>query len=197
MTPSDTPVVLVVEDDPPVREFLDEVLDEEGYEVIVAHDGTMALRIIESLKVDLITLDLDLPGLTGSELLQVLRKRKAAIPPVVVITGQIPVRKQTRQMAQAVITKPFDVDDLIAAVLSLLPRSRMAAERMKQAGGSELNVTDGAEPSHSQMGSGDDSSEYVKAKRKRPVKKADHALNGKPELKRTEEPSNTDTNAEA
>ena len=122
MVTSDNPIVLVVEDDPPVRELLDDVLDEEGYEVVAVHDGVMALRVIESLKVDLITLDLDLPGLTGSELLQVLRKRKVKIPPVIVITGQVPVKRQLKQLAQAVIIKPFDVDDLIEAVLNLLPR---------------------------------------------------------------------------
>jgi len=118
------PVVLVVEDDPPVRELLDDVLKDEGYAVVAVHDGTAALRVIDSLRVDLITLDLDLPGLTGSELLHMLRVRKVKIPPVVVITGQAPVRRQIKQMAQAVITKPFDVDELIQVVLQLLPERK-------------------------------------------------------------------------
>ena len=68
MPTSDTPVVLVVEDDPPVRELLNEVLEDEGYSVVAVHDGATALQVIDSLRVDLITLDLDLPGLSGSEL---------------------------------------------------------------------------------------------------------------------------------
>src|ERR671917_2189641 len=102
MAATDKPVVLVVEDDPPVRELLDDVLHDEGYEVVAVHDGAIALQVIESLKVDLITLDLDLPGLTGSELLSLLQKRKIKIPPVVVVTGKIPVTHQIKQMAQAI-----------------------------------------------------------------------------------------------
>lgn len=128
MERSDNPVVLVVEDDPPVRELLQDVLQDEGYEVVAAHDGTMALQIVSSLKVDLITLDLDMPGLTGSELIMVLRKRKIMMPPVVIVTGQIPVKRAIKQMAQAVITKPFDIDEFVGAVLDLLPRRLPRAE---------------------------------------------------------------------
>lgn len=141
MAATDKPVVLIVEDDPPVRELLDDVLHDEGYEVVAVHDGTAALQVIESLKVDLITLDLDLPGLTGSDLLNLLRKRKLKIPPVIVVTGKIPVTHQIKQMAQAVIMKPFDIDELIEAVLQLLPRDMTKArERLKQRGtGTEVD----------------------------------------------------------
>ena len=133
MATTQKPVVLVIEDDPPVRELLDDVLHDEGYEVVAVHDGSVALQVIESLKVDLITLDLDLPGLTGSDLLSILQKRKVAIPPVVVITAKSPVKRQIKQMAQAVITKPFDIDDLIKVVLDLLPRDlSRARQRLMQ-----------------------------------------------------------------
>jgi DNA-binding response OmpR family regulator len=118
-----------------VRELLDDVLHDEGYEVVAVHDGAIALQVIESLKVDLITLDLDLPGLTGSELLNLLQKRKIQIPPVVVVTGKIPVKRQVKQMAQAVIMKPFDIDELVQVVLDLLPRDMTKARaRLKRRG---------------------------------------------------------------
>jgi DNA-binding response OmpR family regulator len=129
----DIPVVLVIEDDPPMRELLDVVLREEGYQVVAVHDGATAIDVLESLKVDLITLDLDLPGLTGSDLLQVLRHRKMAIPPIIIITSYVPVKRSLQKMAQKIIAKPFDIDDLVSAVLQLLP-SRLA----KPVGGTEM-----------------------------------------------------------
>lgn len=128
MATIDNPVILVVEDDPPVRDLLDDVLKDEGYAVVAVHDGATALQVITSLRVDLITLDLDLPGLTGSELLQILRTRKVQIPPVVVVTAEKPVRRKVRQMAQAVVLKPFDVDELVREVLRLLPRRTAHAQ---------------------------------------------------------------------
>ena len=128
MLTSNTPVVLVVEDDPPVRGLLSDVLADEGYQVVAVHDGQAALKVIESLRVDLVTLDLDLPGLSGSELLEVLRKRKAKLPPVVVVTSTKPIQRHIKQMAQSVITKPFDIDELLFAVLDLLPGRMPRAE---------------------------------------------------------------------
>lgn len=133
MAQNNNPVVLVVEDDPPVRELLQDVLQDEGYEVVSAHDGMMALQVLSSLKVDLITLDLDMPGLTGSELITVLRTRKIKMPPIVVVTGKSPVKRAIKTMAQAIVLKPFDIDELITAVLALLPRELPHAEqRLKE-----------------------------------------------------------------
>lgn len=139
MTKSDKRVVLVVEDDPPVRELLDDVLQDEGYEVVAVHDGPSALTVIESLRVDLITLDLDLPGLTGSEFLELMRRRKIDLPPVIVVTGKQPVKRQIKQAARVIITKPFDVDELIQAVLDLLPHDvpQAQAQLKRLVGGDE------------------------------------------------------------
>lgn len=133
MAQTDNPVVLVVEDDPPVRELIDEVLREEGYDVVAAHDGASALRVLESLRVDVITLDLDLPGLTGSDFLRILQRRRIQIPPVIVVTSHTPVGRQIRKMAQSVVSKPFDIDDLLSAIVELLPHPR--TRRQRQVGG--------------------------------------------------------------
>ena len=118
--------MLVVEDDPPVRELIQDVLGEIDYEVVGAADGNAALQILRSLHIDLITLDLDLPGLTGSEFLLLLRARVAAVPPVIIITSDTPVSRELQEQAQAVVSKPFDVDTLIGIVEQLLPRTRGA-----------------------------------------------------------------------
>src|SRR5215210_2255540 len=118
---NNNPVVLVIEDDPPVRELLQDVLDEIDYEVVAVHDGSTALQVMRSLRVDLITLDLDLPGLTGSELLHVIHERVSAVPPIVIITSQAPISRELQAQAQSVVLKPFDVDDLISTIQQLLP----------------------------------------------------------------------------
>ncbi len=139
MIKTDNPVVLVVEDDPPVRKLLDEVLQEEGYEVVAVHDGSAALVVLESLKIDIIILDLDLPGLTGSDFLDVLRQRNVNVPPVVVVTSYIPVKRHLQRMVQAVLPKPFDVDDFLAIVLQLVPhrQSVKAPGHEQQSGGGD------------------------------------------------------------
>jgi DNA-binding response OmpR family regulator len=119
--PTDNPVVLVVEDDPPVRDLLDDVLHEVGYEVVGVHDVRAAFQLMRTLQVDLVTLDLDLPGLPGSELLNMLQARSRAVPPVIIITSDTPVRLELRDKVQAVVAKPFDVDDLIAIIRTFLP----------------------------------------------------------------------------
>ena len=121
MARTDNPIVLVIEDDPPVRELLLDVLDEIDYEVVAAPDGAAALQIMRSLHVDLITLDLDLPGLTGSELLRVIHERTSQAPPIIIISSGAPISRELQAQVQAVVNKPFDVDDLIATIRELLP----------------------------------------------------------------------------
>jgi CheY-like chemotaxis protein len=117
---TDNPVVLVIEDDPSVRELLADVLDEVDYEVVAVPDGHAALRTMQVLHIDLITLDLDLPGLTGSELLRLIHERPQPVPPVIVITSSAPLSRELQSKVQGVMTKPFDVDDLISMIRKLL-----------------------------------------------------------------------------
>jgi CheY-like chemotaxis protein len=115
------PVVLVVEDDPAVRELIADVLDEVDFEAVAVADGSTALLTMQTLHVDLITLDLDLPGLSGSELLRIIHERKHPAPPVIVITSSAPISRELQVKAQGTLTKPFDVDDLIGMIRDLLP----------------------------------------------------------------------------
>ncbi len=141
MIKTDNPVVLVVEDDPPVRKLLNDVLQEEGYEVVAVHDGSAALRVLESLKIDMITLDLDLPGLTGSDVVNMLRQRKVNVPPIIVITSYTPVKSHLRRIVQAVLPKPFDVDDLLARVWQLLPRRQLTRAKVYDLRASGSDIT--------------------------------------------------------
>ena len=121
MTPTNNPVVLVIEDDPDVRALLKDVLDEGNYEVVAVHDVRAALQLIRTVRVDLVTLDLDLPGLPGKEFMRMLNERVRTPPPIIVITSEGPVSRAVRAQVQAVVDKPFDVDDLIAKIRALVP----------------------------------------------------------------------------
>jgi DNA-binding response OmpR family regulator len=121
MTPTNNPVVLVIEDDPDVRALLKDVLDEGNYEVVAVHDVRAALQLIRTVRVDLVTLDLDLPGLPGKEFVRMLNERVRTPPPIIVITSEGPVSREVRTQVQAVVDKPFDVDDLIAKIRALVP----------------------------------------------------------------------------
>ncbi len=117
---TNNPVVLVVEDDPPVRELLRDVLNEDDYEIVAVADGAAALQVLGTLHVDVITLDLDLPGLTGSEFLPLLHSRTTQVPPVIIISSTAPVSRELQAQAAVVLTKPFDIDDLIAKIRTLV-----------------------------------------------------------------------------
>ncbi len=120
MTPTNSPVVLVIEDDPDVRALLKDVLDEGNYEVVAVHDVRAALQLIRTVRVDLVTLDLDLPGLPGKEFVRMLNERVRTPPPIIVITSEGPVSREVRTQVQAIVDKPFDVDDLIAKIRALV-----------------------------------------------------------------------------
>jgi two-component system, OmpR family, phosphate regulon response regulator PhoB len=115
-------VVLVVEDDPRVRELLTEVLSDEGYDVIPAANGEEALTTVTTVWPSLITLDLDLPGISGATILQALREQHETRElPVVIVSAKSHIAANVRELAQAVVSKPFELDDLIAIIRSFVP----------------------------------------------------------------------------
>ena len=112
--------VLVIEDDGPIAEMLAMLLGDEGYAVRTARTASEALAQAHANTPDLITLDLALPGADGPALLRALRADGPA--PVVVISAHPEMLAPAdRALAAAVISKPFDIDDMLASVAGLLP----------------------------------------------------------------------------
>ncbi len=110
----------VVEDDPDFRELVREVLVREGWTVDVADDGIAALSRIRRVIPDLIILDLMMPNLDGIEVLKLLRSTEVGRRiPVVVATGTR-VDDEVRQLASAVLVKPFAIDELVRVATSLV-----------------------------------------------------------------------------
>lgn len=117
MPPSPTkPSVLVVEDDRPLRELYRTVLRGAGYEVGAVGDGTDALRRLEHWNPDAIVLDLALPQMDGRDLHHELRARKeTARIPIVIVSGT-DTSDLNRADFAAVLQKPVDPTELVAAV---------------------------------------------------------------------------------
>ncbi len=117
--------LLVVEDDQTLREGLKLVLEQAGYEVHTAVRGMDALRIIREDPPDLVVLDLMLPGLDGSYVLEQARK-EGFDAPVVILSALDSVEDRIhglRRGADDYVTKPFDLDELLARIMVRLRRS--------------------------------------------------------------------------
>jgi CheY-like chemotaxis protein len=108
--------VLVVEDDLSLRALLASVLVDAGYRVLTAEHGRAALDLVASgYAPDLILLDLWMPVMDGRAFLRAYRQRTAARVPVVVVTAALHADAEVLGV-DAVVGKPFDVDDLLATV---------------------------------------------------------------------------------
>jgi DNA-binding response OmpR family regulator len=117
--------ILLVEDDPEAALFAVHVLANRGrFEVTHTADPAVALRLAAAEHWDLLLTDLDLPGMTGLELLDALRKVAPGLP-VVVVSAHGPVTTEAvLGQADEYLEKPLRVDQLIATVTALIARGR-------------------------------------------------------------------------
>lgn len=130
--PAPAPVhgtVLVVDDDESVREFLVELLTAQGYSTHVAVNGPAGVRAVTELAIDVVLLDIDMPGISGVNALVAIR---AVAPRVAVImvsgTADVAVAKQALAFgAFDYVTKPVDLQYLGAAVQAAMEMKRLDA----------------------------------------------------------------------
>jgi DNA-binding response OmpR family regulator len=133
--------ILVVDDDPTVREVVLSYLKAERYEVGEAADGETALRVIGHDPPDLVVLDVMLPGLDGIEVLRRLRANGASTVPVIMLTalGSEADRVVGLELgADDYVAKPFSPRELVLRIASVLRRSGEAS-----AAGSPRVLADG------------------------------------------------------
>ena len=106
--------ILVVEDDMDIHNLIKNVIEKERYEVISAYSGTEAILLIEKNNIDLILLDLMLPGLSGEEVIKQIKNI-----PIIVISAKISTEDKVNVLtigANDYITKPFDTNELLARI---------------------------------------------------------------------------------
>ncbi len=126
--------VLVVDDEPMVRETLGQVLADEGYVVDLAVDGESALERVHAARPDAILLDLMMPGMNGRQFLQALRDEPAyAEVPVLIMTAVHGLEVNFATLgASEVVEKPFNVDELLNKIALAVYRSRDANTSISQ-----------------------------------------------------------------
>ena len=122
MTQRNRPVILVVDDDIAIRTLIQDILDDVHYKVILVADGSAALTAMETVVPDLVTLDLDMPGIHGGQVLELIRQHEDLRDvKVVIITSATLIAPRVKELAQAVLQKPFDIDDLLEVIQRLIP----------------------------------------------------------------------------
>ncbi|HET9555375.1 MAG TPA: response regulator [Anaeromyxobacteraceae bacterium] len=115
--------ILVVEDDPGIRDTIAELLESEGYRVVPARHGGEALELLATLRPDVMVLDLVMPVMDGGQLLARLRADAAlGALPVVLMTGAATWGRKPLPRADHLLPKPFELDDLLTAVRRLATR---------------------------------------------------------------------------
>lgn len=125
--------ILVVDDEPPIRRFLRTSLGSQGYDVMEAEEGKLALDLMRRNAIDLVVLDLGLPGaVDGFAVIEGLRKAGSAVP-IVVLSARTDEAGKVRALdlgADDYVSKPFGTDELLARIRAAL-RHRLQQEGEK------------------------------------------------------------------
>ncbi len=116
--------ILVVDDEPHIRRVLSAVLGSRGYEVMMASDGTEGLDEFETEEIDLVILDLMMPGASGLEILSKIRTNQhRADTPVIILTAKGQDTDRDAALAGGAndfLTKPFSPKKLLARIDEIL-----------------------------------------------------------------------------
>jgi len=134
--------ILVVEDHPTLRRSLGDGLREENYAVDLAATGTEAAHLTSGTSYDCVVLDIMLPGMSGWEVLEEMRRRGNRSP-VLCLTAKDALEDRVRGLnlgADDYLVKPFEWDELLARVRALLRRSHGVADPVIRVGDLELDT---------------------------------------------------------
>ncbi len=119
--------ILIIEDDEYISELIEFNLTKEGYEVITAKDANEGLMFLKNNDIDLILLDLMLPGLQGEEFLELIKNKEKRDFPILIITAKTNEElfvKLLKNGADDFLIKPFSIKVLLAKIEAILRRTR-------------------------------------------------------------------------
>jgi DNA-binding NtrC family response regulator len=122
--------VLVIDDDPGVRDYMEALVSRQGYRVFAVADAEQALDSLERTRPDIVTLDVVLPGIDGLETLRQLKQRIPDVP-VVMLSGHGQARNIVEAMrlgASDFLRKPFEVEELELAFQKALEKRALKQE---------------------------------------------------------------------
>ncbi|BAN03529.1 response regulator transcription factor [Ilumatobacter coccineus] len=123
-----SPTVLVVDDDPGVRETLRMALSYEGYDVRLAGNGGEGLEYLAEQTADAVIVDVMMPHVDGLSMCRALRRRRNRVP-ILVLTARSSIGDRVEGLdagADDYLVKPFSLDELLARVRALIRRSHHA-----------------------------------------------------------------------
>jgi DNA-binding response OmpR family regulator len=118
------PRVMVVDDEPETVKYVSANLRARGYEVLTAGDGRSALKLFQEALVDLIILDIMMPGPDGFEVCRAIRQQSSV--PIIMLSARGRERDVVRALnlgADDYLTKPFGVEEMLARVRAVLRRA--------------------------------------------------------------------------
>ena len=122
--------LLIADDDPQLVRALRITLGAHGYEVVAAADGAAAISVAAQARPDLILLDLGMPRLDGIQVIQALRGWTDA--PIIVVSGRTGSADKVEALdagADDFVTKPFQIDELLARLRALARRTQVRPRR--------------------------------------------------------------------
>ena len=133
--------ILIIEDDEYISELIEFNLTKEGYEVITAKDANEGLMFLKNNDIDLILLDLMLPGLQGEEFLELIKSKEKRDFPILIITAKTNEElfvKLLKNGADDFLIKPFSIKVLLAKIEAILRRTRRDSFNTIEAFGIEI-----------------------------------------------------------
>jgi DNA-binding response OmpR family regulator len=133
--------ILVVEDDTNARKLMKAVLERAEYSVLTAVNGEDALAVMDAHHIDLILLDIMMPGMDGYAFTDELRRAGSTVPILMVTAKQLPADKKKGFLVGTddYMTKPVDTEEMLLRIKALLRRSRIINERKLIIGTVELD----------------------------------------------------------
>ena len=133
--------ILLVEDEKKVADIIARGLKAERYAVDVAHDGQSGWEMADAYNYDLIILDLMLPGLNGTEILQKVRRKNQEVP-ILILTARDGMADKIKNFeggADDYLTKPFAFAELLVRVKALLRRGPVNRSSVLRVGDLEVD----------------------------------------------------------
>ncbi|TKB09014.1 sigma-54 dependent transcriptional regulator [Desulforhopalus sp. IMCC35007] len=129
-------LVLIVDDEQGMRDFLKILLEKEGHKVITANKGTKALEILETKDIELVISDIRMPEMSGIELLEIIKEKSPEMP-IIMITAFASPDDAVIAMKNGAfdyISKPFNVEEIISVIRSATARnnSKIATPQLSE-----------------------------------------------------------------
>lgn len=119
---SSKPRILVIDDDEPILQLMSSILSEFDFEPVTAMSGLEAIGKAERVHPDLILLDMNMPGMSGREVIERFRGYGSPPVPILILSGEpVSAQELLEVRADGAIQKPFDLNDLLGKIRQHLP----------------------------------------------------------------------------